>query len=157
MHDARYDLEALRSVGVTRLISLTEPAFDASLAHEFGIRCLTSPMPDMAPPTLPQGVALCETIDLALAAKEVVAVHCLAGLGRTGTVLTAYWLWCNRGSVSALSALEYVRQIEPGWVQSDAQVKFLEIFALVVANSDARVAALTYDSNSAPDVAVFEL
>jgi atypical dual specificity phosphatase len=111
----------------------------------------------MAPPTLAQAVSLCEAIDLALSANDVIAVHCLAGLGRTGTVLAAYWLWRNRGSVSAVRALEYVRQVEPGWVQSGAQVNFLEDFALVVANREASAAALAHDSNPVPDVAVFGL
>lgn len=134
VHGAGYDLDALRTVGVTRLVSLTEEPFDAGLAAPFGIACRACPMPDMHPPTLEQGMALCGSIDRDLAAGEVVAVHCHAGLGRTGTVLAAYWLWLGRGQRSALQALEDVRRIEPGWVQSQAQVDFLEEFALVVAN-----------------------
>jgi atypical dual specificity phosphatase len=132
--DARIDLEALRDVGVTRLISLTEVPFSTSLAAEFGISCLASPMPDMHPPSLSQAETLCRDISGFLQSGEVVAVHCRAGLGRTGTVLAAYWLWCAKGSLSAVQALEYVRRIEPLWVQSSSQVSFLEEFALVVAN-----------------------
>jgi len=135
IHDVRYDLEALRSVGITRLITLTEAPFDTALAGEFGIACTFSPMPDMAPPTLSQGVDLCRQIDGFITRGEVVAVHCRAGLGRTGTVLAAYWLWRGAGSIGAPKALEDVRRIHAGWVQSDAQVKFLEKFALVVANA----------------------
>jgi len=153
VHDVRYDLDALRTVGITRLISLTEEPFDPALAGEFGIHCLASPMPDMAPPTLEQGLLLCRAIDRALAAGEVVAVHCHAGLGRTGTVLASYWLWRGRGGIGALQALEDVRRIEPGWVQSQAQVVFLEEFARVVANGGAVVAALTHDPETAPVVA----
>jgi atypical dual specificity phosphatase len=134
VHGPRYDLEALRSVGVTRLISLTEEPFSPVLASDFGISCLASPMPDMHPPTIEQALDLCRAIDAALAAGEVIAVHCRAGLGRTGTVLAAYWLWRGCGAIGALKALEHVRRIEPGWVQSLAQVKFLEEFALVVAS-----------------------
>jgi atypical dual specificity phosphatase len=88
----------------------------------------------MQPPSIEQALALCRSIDVDLASGEVVAVHCRAGLGRTGTVLAAYRLWRGRGALSALQALEDVRRIEPGWVQSVSQVKFLEEFALVVAN-----------------------
>lgn len=132
--DVRYDLDALRAVGVTRLISLTEELFDASLAAEFGMECMNSPMADMHPPTLDQGIDLCVSIDNFLMDGEVVAVHCRAGLGRTGTVLAAYWLWRAGGSMNALKALEDVRRIEPLWVQSQAQVNFLQEFAPVVAN-----------------------
>jgi atypical dual specificity phosphatase len=134
VHGAEYDLQALRNVGVTHLVSLTEDPFNPAIASPHGISCTACPMPDMQPPSHAQALELCQRIDQLLAAGEVVAVHCRAGLGRTGTVLAAYWLWLGRGRVGALQALEDVRRREPGWVQSASQVKFLEEFALVVAN-----------------------
>jgi len=133
VHDVRYDLDVLRSVGITRLISLTEAPFDPVLAAQFGMSCLSSPMPDMAPPTQAQALALCHAVDAALRAGEVVAVHCHAGLGRTGTVLVSYALWRARGQLSAMQALADARRIHPGWVQSSAQVQFLETFAAALA------------------------
>lgn len=129
VHDARYDLDVLRNVGITLLISLTEVPFDPQLAAEFGIRCVASPMPDMAPPSLEQALQLCHTIDRALAANQVVAVHCHAGLGRTGTVLVCYALWRAQGRQTGAEALAQARRIHPGWVQSSAQVQFLDAFA----------------------------
>jgi len=152
VHDVRYDLEALRSVGVTRLITLTETPFDAALADGYGIACTFSPMPDMAPPTLSQGLDLCRQIDACITRGEVVAVHCRAGLGRTGTVLAAYWLWRAAGRIDAPKALEDVRRIHAGWVQSSAQVEFLEKFALVVANADSDPDSVD-DPSPARDVA----
>lgn len=152
VHDVRYDLEALRSVGVTRLITLTETPFDATLAGEYGIACTFSPMPDMAPPTLSQGLDLCRQIDACITRGEVVAVHCRAGLGRTGTVLAAYWLWRAAGRIDAPKALDDVRRIHGGWVQSSAQVEFLEKFALVVANADSAPDSVD-DPSPARDVA----
>lgn len=139
VHGAAYDLRALRAVGITHLVSLTEEPFDALVAAGHGIACLASPMPDMQPPTLQQALALCTRIDRLLAAGAVVAVHCHAGLGRTGTVLAAYWLWLGRGGLSAVRALEDVRRLEPGWVQSESQVSFLQEFARALADTrDAR-------------------
>lgn len=126
------DLGALRTVGVTHLIALTEYPFDDKEAAAYGMRCTHSPMPDMHPPTEEQAWMLCELIDQLVNAGEVVAVHCRAGLGRTGTVLAAYWLWRARGKFSALKALEDMRRIEPLWVQSPRQVEFLEQFAAAV-------------------------
>lgn len=129
VHGVDYDLSLLADIGVTQLVSLTEERFDPACAASYGIGCLSHPMPDMQPPSLLQALAICHDIDAMLAAGEVVAVHCRAGLGRTGTVLTAYWLWRGAGRIDALGALEHVRRIEPGWVQSQRQVDFLDEFA----------------------------
>lgn len=134
VNDVNYDLGALRQVGITQLISLTEEPFDPALAAAFGIVCLASPVPDMAAPSPAQALLLCSAIDRSLALGEVVAVHCHAGMGRTGTVLAAYWLWRRGGFLGAAQALEDVRRIGPHWVQSQAQVQFLEEFARVIAN-----------------------
>ncbi len=80
----------------------------------------------MQAPTLEQGMRICQCIEQHLAQNEVVAVHCRAGLGRTGTVLAAYLIWEGDG---ALGALEAVRSIQPRWEQSQAQMEFLEAFA----------------------------
>lgn len=133
VHDVRYDLDVLRTVGITCLISLTESPFDPMLAAEFGIRCIASPMPDMHPPSFDQAVDLCRAIDHALTTGDVVAVHCYAGLGRTGTVLVAYALWCARGQQTGAQALAAARRIHPGWVQSQVQIDFLDDFAQALA------------------------
>ena len=53
---------------------------------------------------------------------EVLAVHCLAGLGRTGTVLAA---WLIREGLSAEEALRRLRLIDHQYVQSQAQEMLL--------------------------------
>jgi atypical dual specificity phosphatase len=135
VHGANYDLDALRSVGITCLVSLTETPFDADLARVFGMRCLWSPMADMAAPTTAQALAICADIDDRLGAGDVVAIHCHAGLGRTGTLLACYWIWQARGRVTGLEALEHVRRLDQALVQSQAQVDFIESFAQVVADA----------------------
>jgi atypical dual specificity phosphatase len=141
VHAVQYDLQALKAVGVTQLISLTEEPFQPEIAASHRIACHAFPMPDMHPPSQEQGIALCERIDQLLAAGEVVAVHCRAGLGRTGTVLACYWLWLAQGRLSAVKALEDVRRLEPGWVQSAAQVRFLEEFSIYVSDAAGAQAA----------------
>lgn len=125
-YDMEYDLKALKRVGVTTLVTLTENPLDESRLEPFGIKTVWEPVPDMQAPSIEQGVRICERIDQLLAQNEVVAVHCRAGLGRTGTVLAAHLIWEGHG---ALDALETVRSIEPRWVQSQSQVEFLETFA----------------------------
>jgi atypical dual specificity phosphatase len=57
---------------------------------------------------------------------EVVAIQSDAGLGRTGTILAAHLLWKG---MRLQDALEYVRRVEPRWVQTRAQEDFLHEFA----------------------------
>ncbi len=132
--EMEYDLKALQRVGVTTLISLTETALDEAQLTPFGIKSVWEPVPDMAAPTIEQGERLCRRIAQLLVAREIVAVHCRAGLGRTGTALAAHLIWEGQG---ALDALETVRRIEPRWVQSQAQVDFLEKFAAHAASNRA--------------------
>lgn len=129
-HDIDYDLRALQRVGVNVLVSLTQTPVDSDALVPFGMRHISSPIPDMGAPTARQAAALCGEIDTLLAAGNILAVHCRAGLGRTGTVLAAYLIW---EGASALGALDTVRRVEPRWVQSEEQVAFLEEFANVVA------------------------
>lgn len=138
--DIDYDLKALRRVGVTTLVTLTETALDAAQLAPFGLKNIWEPIPDMAAPTLEQGVRICQKIEQALMQQEVVAVHCRAGLGRTGTALAAQLIWEGR---PALEALETVRSIEPRWVQSPEQVAFLEAFEHTVTRNLVKPAGAT--------------
>ncbi|VAW56403.1 hypothetical protein MNBD_GAMMA07-2747 [hydrothermal vent metagenome] len=121
-----YDLKALQRVGVTRLISTTQKPINNQLLEKYGMICEAFPIKDMGVPEFEQAVMICRYIDYNLEQEEVIAVHCRAGLGRTGTVLALYQIWKNN---DALSALEIVRNIEPRWVQSEKQVKFLDQFS----------------------------
>jgi atypical dual specificity phosphatase len=132
--DMEYDLKALQRVGVTTLVTLTETALDESRLAPFGLKSIWEPIPDMAAPSIEQGKRLCQQIEQLHTRNEVVAVHCRAGLGRTGTVLAAHLIWEGRG---ALDALETVRSIEPRWVQSQVQIEFLEEFASALAKNHA--------------------
>lgn len=133
LRPAAYDLELLQAVGVTQLLSVTDQPFPAELARAHGMAVGNDPMVDMQPPDIPQAIALCQRIEASLASGEVVAVHCHAGLGRTGTTLCAYWIWLHHGRISGELASRQVRRLHPGWAQSVAKVDFLHVFAPAVA------------------------
>ncbi|GMR20649.1 MAG: hypothetical protein BMS9Abin36_1245 [Gammaproteobacteria bacterium] len=130
--ELKYDLKALQRVGVTRLICLQEQKpVDPSMLSDYAITGMAMPIPDMGAPTVTVALNLCEQIAQLMSNGEVVAVHCKAGIGRTGTILTSQLIW---EGMKALDALEKVRRIEPRWVQSEEQVAFLEEFETVVSN-----------------------
>ncbi len=137
LRSVHQDLQALHNAGITRLISLTETPFDAALAASYDIQCTAVPMPDMRAPSLEEAWFLCHEIDRYLDNAEAVAVHCKAGLGRTGTVLGLYWIWLQAGQVSGTVAMRYVRQQEAGMIQSLEQENFLKKFAGLVAQLSA--------------------
>lgn len=123
--DLDVDLEALKRVGVTHLVSLTERKLNEDDLAPYNLHVVRSYIPDMCAPSLKQAYEICMKITELLQHDAVIAVHCRAGLGRTGTILASQLIW--EGS-TALNALDTVRKIEPRWVQSDLQIDFLESF-----------------------------
>lgn len=124
--DLRDDLEALRRLDVSVLITLEETVtLDPAVLREFGIAPHFCPIDDMKAPSLHSAANLCSHVERLVAAGRVVALHCRAGLGRTGTALACIRIW--RGD-TALRALDLVRGVNPWFIQSAEQVAFLSTF-----------------------------
>lgn len=120
------DLTWLRRHGVDVLISLTEDPLPRQWVNDAGLLVVNVPVPDMEPPTDRQLDHLMETIRKANASKMGVAVHCGAGMGRTGTVLAAYFV---AHGMSPRDAVEKVRDLRPGSVETVEQERAVERFA----------------------------
>ncbi len=125
--DLAEDLAGLGRLGVTTLLTVeeTETVPAESLAAA-GIAGLHFPIVDMEAPDERAAAHWCEVLEARLGAGEAIAVHCRAGQGRTGTVLACQLIWSG---ATAIEALDRVRGINPRWVTSDAQVRFLARFA----------------------------
>lgn len=128
-HPVDYDADALVRMGVTVLVSLTQSEPPVAALASRGIHVVRSPIRDMCAPSVTQAWGLCGWIDEWLAGGDVVAIHCRAGKGRTGTVLACYLVWSG---TEPMDALEQVRLIDAQWVQSDEQVEFIERFGEVL-------------------------
>lgn len=125
VNETDVDMQALKRCGVTVLVSLTEQDVDQAALARNGLRNVHLPVYDRQPPSVSQLQMLMLKMKRLLLDGEVLAVHCLAGLGRTGTVLAA---WLVFEGVTAEEALRRVREIEPQYVQSEQQENALSAY-----------------------------
>lgn len=121
-----HDLALLERAGVTHLITLTEQDLDQDALREFGIRNTHLSIFDRKTPSLSQMHMLLVVMQRLLDAGELVAVHCKAGLGRTGLVLAAWMI--RDGGLSTETVIERLRKINPGYVQNEEQLLFLHAY-----------------------------
>lgn len=120
------DLQALREHGVTVLMTLTENELDEAKLQAFGLKRVWEPITESGAPDMVQGIRICKTLESLLKQGEVIAIQSECGLGRTGTILAAHLLWKG---IQLDDALEYLRRVEPRWVQTQSQLDFLSEFA----------------------------
>lgn len=91
-----------------------------------GLAELHLPVDDLSPPSPAQLADALDFIDRHTAWGRAVAVHCLMGQGRTGTVLAA---WLIRSGQTCAEAITDLRAVCPGALSSPSQERALEVFA----------------------------
>jgi atypical dual specificity phosphatase len=115
----------LRDHGVTAILSLTEEPLPKAWTR--GIETRHVSMKDHAPLS-PSDMRLgADYVASALSEGKVVLVHCLAGKGRTGSVLAAY-LMAYEGK-TARQALDELRSTRAGSVEHAQEPAVLEFEA----------------------------
>ncbi len=107
--------------GVRLLINLTEYDYNLSVGSEIGI--YHYPVVDFGVMSLDQMDSIWDRYK-ALGRHEAMAVHCLAGRGRTGTVLAC--IVAREFDMKPLDAVFFIRNLRPGSIETGQQEEFIE-------------------------------
>jgi protein-tyrosine phosphatase len=127
---ARQRLHRLLDLGVTFFIDLTEPDETKSylslldtesmmLKRDLMYRQMS--IQDMDVPAHDRMVKILDMIDTAISRDHIVYVHCLAGLGRTGTVIGCYLVRHDLSGEEALAEISRLRGGRSDSPQTDEQ------------------------------------
>jgi protein-tyrosine phosphatase len=121
------DLKTWKEAGIQSVVNLLEDYYEDITAAEMrhGFKVLHSPILDMHAPSIEQLSTIVRWINQELYDGKKVLVHCYAGIGRTGLVLTAYLVAQGEEMSSALTKVNTVGS-KP---QTQEQFDILEEFS----------------------------
>lgn len=117
-----HELSALWKHGVRSIVSLLEDTSLQSKYENYGFNSLSLPIPDDAPPTVEQ---VKDCMDFVIKSKQnnyPILIHCLAGWGRTGTMLAS--LLILEGA-TAQGSIDTVQKLQPQAIRTQQQLDFL--------------------------------
>ncbi len=105
----------LYEMGIRAVLTLSELSLSFETPARIGMLTRHIPVPDFTAPTLQQVEEAVAMISSCLENHMPVAVHCMAGLGRTGTILACYLVAME---MSANNAIIVIREWRPGSIET---------------------------------------
>ena len=136
---ARQKIRALINAGITTFIDLTRPGdiyspYQTQLREEadkfqIKVEWLNFPIADYEVPSMELMKQILDTVDQRLEDGHRVYVHCVGGIGRTGTVVGCYLAHHGYSGEEAVVQLEFIRKEAASWShrspESDFQIDFV--------------------------------
>jgi atypical dual specificity phosphatase len=128
--DVRQDLEWLRNQGIRTILSLVEKETWIDVYQGFQTHHV--PVNDYHAPEMEQ-IEECMRI---IQSDAPIYIHCVAGLGRAGTIAAA---WLIHNGNPPIDAIRIIRKMRPGAIEVDEQFDaLLEYAAIRTAKSPKR-------------------
>ncbi len=119
------ELQALKQDGITAVVTLTESSLPKKILEEHGFNYLHLPIVDFTPPTLDQIEKFTSFVSMNHKENKGVAVHCAAGIGRTGTMLACYLVYIGE---TPEQAIDSIRSIRPGSIETTEQEDIIYMY-----------------------------
>ena len=116
--------------GVKSIVTVREESLDDDWIKNINYLHIHSN--DMGVPEFEDLVKAVDFIHQRITNNEPVMVHCLAGLGRTGTILACYLIKYQK--LSADDSIQKVRESRPGSIQSFPQEEIISQFEKFINN-----------------------
>lgn len=115
-HAPNFYYNYFKDHNVTSIVRLNDPEYDSAKFTNLGFQHHDLIFPDGYPPTSSIAAKFIKIVD---EAKGAVAVHCYAGIGRTGTLIAAYLM--ARYNFTTQMAVAWTRICRPGSVIGEQQ------------------------------------
>ncbi len=130
--EMRREIQELQTHGIGAVVTLTENPLYWEAFKEAGMTYLHIPVPDMTAPTPTQIRTFMQFARENIAQGRPVVVHCMGGMGRTGTMLACYLV---AKGIPPRDAIKRVRKQKPGAIETHWQEEAVFEYAAALSES----------------------